>query len=46
MSKHKKWNELYEEASREVLRWRRQHKKARNIQKPRSRLTPQSLLGA
>ena len=28
MSKHKKWDELYEEASREVLRWRRQHKKA------------------
>lgn len=28
MSKRTKWDELYEEASREVLRWRRQHKKA------------------
>jgi len=28
MSKQKKWDELYEEASREVLRWRQQHKKA------------------
>jgi len=28
MGKQKKWDELYEEASQEVLRWRRQHKKA------------------
>ena len=28
MSKNKKWDDLYEEASREVLRWRRKHKKA------------------
>lgn len=28
MGKQKKWDNLYEEASREVLRWRRQHKKA------------------
>ncbi len=28
MSGLKKWDELYEEASREVLRWRRKQKKA------------------
>ena len=28
MSGQKKWDELYEEASREVLRWRRKHKRA------------------
>lgn len=28
MSERKKWDELYEEASQEVLSWRRQHKKA------------------
>jgi uncharacterized protein with PIN domain len=28
MSGQKKWGELYEEASQEVLRWRRKHKKA------------------
>ena len=28
MSDQKKWDELYEEASGEVLRWRRKHKKA------------------
>lgn len=28
MSDQKKWDELYEEASREVQRWRQKHKKA------------------
>ena len=28
MSEQKKWDELYEEASREVLHWRKKHKKA------------------
>lgn len=28
MSGQKRWDELYEEASREVVRWRRKHKKA------------------
>ena len=28
MSSQKKWDELYEEASQEVLSWRRKHKKA------------------
>ena len=28
MNSQKKWDELYEEASQEVLRWRRKHKKA------------------
>ena len=28
MSGQTKWDELYEEASREVLRWRRKHKRA------------------
>ena len=28
MGKKKKWDDLYEEASREVMRWRRRHKKA------------------
>lgn len=28
MSAQKKWDELYEEASQEVLRWRRKHRKA------------------
>ena len=28
MGDRKKWDELYEEASREVLKWRRKHKKA------------------
>lgn len=28
MSGSKKWDDLYEEASQEVLRWRRQHRKA------------------
>ena len=30
MSNQKKWDELYEEASQEVQRWRRKHKKAFN----------------
>lgn len=28
MSGQRKWDELYQEASREVVRWRRKHKKA------------------
>jgi ribosomal protein S27AE len=28
MSSQKKWDELYEEASQEILSWRRKHKKA------------------
>lgn len=28
MSESKKWDDLYEEASQEVLRWREKHKKA------------------
>ena len=28
MSKRKKWDQLYEEASREVVRWRKKHKRA------------------
>ena len=28
MSERKQWDELYEEANREVQRWRRKHKKA------------------
>jgi RNase P subunit RPR2 len=28
MSERKKWDDLYEEASRKVLRWRQEHKKA------------------
>jgi uncharacterized protein with PIN domain len=28
MSERKKWDQLYEEASREVMRWRKKHKRA------------------